>query len=162
MKIQVWAVVAAGALAAGGCSASAKPGAPASSAALSGVETLSVVSTGKGSGLALSNKRMVYDFDRDTTISSACSGICATLWPPVTGTVHAGQGVDSSKLGAIARIDGSQQVTYAGHPLYIYSKDTAPGQTLGDDVDGMWHVVMMSPAAGPSAPTGTGGYGGGY
>ena len=37
-------------------------------------------------------------------------------------------------IGAIARPGGSQQVTYNGHPLYLFIKDQKPGQTTGQGV----------------------------
>ena len=45
------------------------------------------------------------------------------------------------------RSDGSREVTYAGHPLYYYAGDSAPGQTNGQGSDSFgspWWVV--SPA----------------
>ena len=95
-----------------------------------------------GSGLTL------YSFAPDTPNRSACYGTCAAYWPPVTGSPTAGPGVTLSKIGTIARTDGTIQVTYDGHPLYTYIGDTAPGQTSGNNLNlngGFWHEV---PAAG--------------
>jgi predicted lipoprotein with Yx(FWY)xxD motif len=36
------------------------------------------------------------------------------------------------------------QVEYNGHPLYTYSGDTASGQTTGEGVGGVWHVVTLN------------------
>jgi len=55
--------------------------------------------------------------------------------------------VKQSLLGTTRRANGSQQVTYAGHPLYRFALDTKPGQTKGEglqDFGGGWDVV--SPA----------------
>jgi predicted lipoprotein with Yx(FWY)xxD motif len=47
----------------------------------------------------------------------------------------------------VAGDDGSEQVTYAGHPLYRFLLDHAPGQTNGEgsqDFGAGWDV--LSPA----------------
>ena len=80
---------------------------------------------------------------------STCSGACAQAWPPLTtsGTPKAGGKVKASLLGTTTRSDGSREVTYAGHPLYYFEGDSAPGQTTGQGSDGFgapWWVV--SPA----------------
>lgn len=101
---------------------------------------VSVLTNGSG--------RTLYWFAPDTPSSSACYGTCAAYWPPVIGTPAAGPGVTLSKIATIARTDGTIQVTYAGHPLYTYVGDTAPGQASGNDINlngGFWHEV---PAAG--------------
>ncbi len=41
----------------------------------------------------------------------------------------------------LARPDGSEQITYNGHPLYLFSGDTAPGDTTGQGVGDVWYVV---------------------
>ncbi len=46
--------------------------------------------------------------------------------------------------GASKRKDGRRQVTYNGWPLYTFVKDTAPGNTAGQDVEGFggeWYLV---------------------
>jgi predicted lipoprotein with Yx(FWY)xxD motif len=93
--------------------------------------------------------RTLYLFEKDPRRHSACSGTCATYWPPLLthGEPTAGHGVRASLLGAIRRADGTTQVTYAGHPLYRYLEDTKPGQTRGQDshiFGAGWYV--LSPA----------------
>jgi predicted lipoprotein with Yx(FWY)xxD motif len=93
--------------------------------------------------------RTLYLFEKDTRRRSACYGQCATYWPPLLthGTPVARPGVKQSLLGTTRRANGSQQVTYSGHPLYRFALDTKPGQTKGEglqDFGGGWDVV--SPA----------------
>lgn len=86
----------------------------------------------------------LYWFKPDSPTASTCTGSCAAYWPPVIGTPAAGPGVTTSKLGTIKRPGGSTQATYAGHPLYTYIGDNAPGQAHGNKIDlngGYWYVV---------------------
>ena len=88
----------------------------------------------------------LYWFAPDTPTRSACYGVCAGYWPPVTGTPSAGPGI-TGKLGTIKRSDGTTQVTYSGHALYTYVGDTAPGQAFGNNLNlngGLWHEVTVS------------------
>jgi predicted lipoprotein with Yx(FWY)xxD motif len=114
-----------------------------------------------GKVLVDSQGRTVYLFKKDTGSMSTCSGACATDWPPVTSTgkPSAGTGVTASMLGTTARSDGSKQVTYGGHPLYLYVGDQNAGDANGQNVDAFgakWYV--LSPAG--SAITGSSGSGG--
>ena len=93
--------------------------------------------------------RTLYLFEKDKRGRSACSGTCATYWPPLItkGTPIAVRGVERSLLGVARRADGTSQVTYGGHPLYLFVQDTKPGQTRGQDLHDFgaaWYVV--SPA----------------
>jgi predicted lipoprotein with Yx(FWY)xxD motif len=90
------------------------------------------------------NGMTLYTFSQDTTTTSACTGACATTWPPLTvapGTQpEAGEGL-SGQLATITRADGALQVTYNGHPLYRYAQDTAPGDANGHGIDNRWFVA---------------------
>ncbi len=80
----------------------------------------------------------VYLFEKDQGTESYCTtSDCVAAWPPVVtnGDVSAGKGADDSLLGTVQRDDGTEQVTYAGHPLYLYAGDTKPGDTTGNGVD---------------------------
>src|SRR2546430_12753357 len=51
--------------------------------------------------------------------------------PPVVGRPRASGGASSGDLGTMARPDGRTQVTYKGHPLYLYVKDKDDGDAYG-------------------------------
>jgi predicted lipoprotein with Yx(FWY)xxD motif len=87
----------------------------------------------------------LYYFTRDVTPGvSVCSGGCLEAWPALTVAegqeLTAGDGVTGT-LGAITREDGTMQATYRGRPLYYFSGDEAPGDTNGQDVNGVWFVA---------------------
>ena len=73
---------------------------------------------------------------KDTGPKSACSGECAVDWPPVraNGKPTVGDGANASVVGTTTRSDGAPQVTYNGHPLYLYEGDQKPGDTNGQGV----------------------------
>jgi predicted lipoprotein with Yx(FWY)xxD motif len=93
--------------------------------------------------------RSLYLFEKDTHGRSACSGVCASYWPPFLAKSKsiAVNGAKQSLLGSIRRADGKRQVTYAGHPLYFFSGDSSRGQTNGEglkDFGAGWYVLMPS------------------
>ena len=103
------------------------------------------VKTMVGPVLANSKGFTLYWYAKDTMMSSACTGGCAQAWPPLTGTGMAAMGVHlTGKLGTISRAGGVKQVTYKGHPLYLYAGDTEPGQIKGNGLGGVWHVMHVS------------------
>jgi predicted lipoprotein with Yx(FWY)xxD motif len=88
----------------------------------------------------------LYSFAPDTPTSSKCYGSCAVYWPPVTGTIAAGQGLPGT-VTTITRTDGTKQLTYNGHPLYTYIGDAAPGQAKGNNLNlngGLWNEIRVS------------------
>src|SRR5690242_17992762 len=96
--------------------------------------TIRVGSSGLGSVLVDSHGRTLYLFKADSTTKSKCSGACATAWPPLLakGKPTAGGGLSASKLATITRAGGKKQVTYNGHPLYLFVRDQQPGETNGE------------------------------
>ena len=105
-----------------------------------------------GTYLVDSQGRALYLWVADTGEASTCSGACAAAWPPLTvsGTPTAGQGVDASKLGTIDRADGSKQVTYAKHPLYLFVQDKGRGELKGQGSTGFgaaWWLVKPDGSA---------------
>jgi predicted lipoprotein with Yx(FWY)xxD motif len=101
-----------------------------------------------GTILAYGPKRLtVYLFEGDHGGASSCTGACATAWPPVTGTPQAGGTATSSALGTITRADGTKQVTYNGHPLYLFVKDKDDGDAYGQGVNAFgasWYTMAPS------------------
>jgi predicted lipoprotein with Yx(FWY)xxD motif len=68
----------------------------------------------------------VYTSSADSGNRSACQAACAAVfWPPVltSGRPEAGPGVDQNAVGTMVRPDGTHQVTYNGHPLYLFFGD---------------------------------------
>jgi predicted lipoprotein with Yx(FWY)xxD motif len=113
-------------------------------------------------GLILVNSRghTLYLFAKDRNGKSACSGSCASFWPPLLskGRPTAGPGVKRSLLGTRTRSDGSRQVTYNNHPLYAYTLDKRPGQTKGESISAFgakWYAVSAKGTAVIKAPTTT-------
>jgi predicted lipoprotein with Yx(FWY)xxD motif len=122
---------------------------PASTAARVSAATVGVRHTSLGRVIVNSKGRTLYLFEKDTSRRSACSGQCAQFWPPLLtyGAPVARTGVKQSLLGKIRRADGTQQVTYAGHPLYLYVGDSKPGQTNGEgsqEFGAGWDVLSAS------------------
>jgi predicted lipoprotein with Yx(FWY)xxD motif len=108
--------------------------------------TLKATNSQLGTILVDQDGKTLYLFEADSMNKSNCSGGCLTLWPPVmaSGKATAGSGVSAGMIGTAT---GSSQVTYAGHPLYWFSGDTAAGDTNGEgltDFGGAWYAV--SPA----------------
>ena len=94
-----------------------------------GAASLEKIKTSIGPVLADSKGLTVYWYAKDTAMSSACTGSCATAWPPLTGKPAAAMGFKLvGKFGTITRANGVMQATYKGHPLYTYAGDMAPGQ----------------------------------
>jgi predicted lipoprotein with Yx(FWY)xxD motif len=96
-----------------------------------------------GTILVAANGMTLYKFANDKPGVSNCKDACATRWPVLTapaGKLVGGLGVTGT-LATITRADGLTQVTYKDLPLYFYAPDTAPGDTKGQGVGGVWFVV---------------------
>jgi predicted lipoprotein with Yx(FWY)xxD motif len=166
--------IAAFALAAAGCSMGAAgsagyvaPTAPAASAPAAPAtgQAITAQATALGVILVDGSGRTVYEFANDTNGTSACTGTCATNWPPVAAPSPLPTSLSgvTGQLGVITRQDGTSQLSVAGHPLYTFAGDTAPGQTNGQGKTldgGLWTVASAAGApvtaaapAAPAAPT---------
>jgi len=140
------AVLAAACSSGGGSSA---PASPAAGGSGSGATVITTASTSGGAVLTDGSGRAVYLWVKDTGDASACSGACASAWPPVTatGSVTAVGRASTSDLGTITRSDGTKQVTYDRHPLYYYAGDSAAGMASGQGSDSFgakWWLVSPS------------------
>ena len=128
--------------------------------------TVSAENASLGSILVSSQGRTLYLFSKDSGTKSNCSGACAVNWPPLraNGKPTVGNGAKASIVSTSARSDGKPQVTYNGHPLYLFKGDSKPGDTNGEGLNafgGSWFAV--SPAGTRvSAPAAGSGGGSGY
>jgi predicted lipoprotein with Yx(FWY)xxD motif len=123
-----------------------------------------------GTILVDSKGRTLYMFQKDSGTKSSCFGACASAWPPLraSGKPTVGSGANASMVGTTPRSDGKPQVTYNGHPVYLFSGDKSPGDTNGEGVSafgGSWFA--LSPAgnqvsAPPSSSGSSSGSGGGF
>ena len=131
--------------------ATAQPNSPtaspsASSSMAATTIDLQSVSGIPGKFLADGQGRALYLFEADKSTTSTCSGACAAAWPPVTASAMpmAGGGVSQSLLGTTKRADGTEQVTYNGHPLYYFAADTGSGMAKGQgskEFGAGWYVL---------------------
>ena len=131
----------------GGPAGSSYGAGPMSGATSSSAVRLGTAALQPGSALVDGAGRTLYLFEADSPTMSACSGACASVWPPllthgspvtVSGAVHSGL------VGSVARSDGTRQVTYDGHPLYYYVGDKKAGDSTGQGLDqfgAAWYVV---------------------
>jgi predicted lipoprotein with Yx(FWY)xxD motif len=123
-----------------------------------------------GTILVDSQGRTLYLFQSDSGSTSACFGACAGTWPPLraTGKPTVSGAANASLVATTTRSDGEPQVTYNGHPLYLYAGDENAGDTRGQgltDFGAGWYVLtpageQVSGQAGSrgSSPGGDGGY----
>jgi predicted lipoprotein with Yx(FWY)xxD motif len=111
--------------------------------------TVDVSTNRLGEVLVDSKGRTLYLFRRDRGTKSTCFGSCAQAWPPlrVKDKPRVAGDARASLIATTPRPDGPRQVTYKGHPLYLYQGDETPGKANGQGVNawgGRW--LALSPA----------------
>jgi hypothetical protein len=105
-----------------------------------------------------------YDLDPSGALTMTCTGpmndvlnnVISDDWPAFTTKKPpvAGAGVNRSLLGTIDRPGIGDQVTYAGHPLYLFDPSSSPFKPLGENYletvaplapwHGYWTLVSAS------------------
>src|SRR5215217_1117660 len=108
--------------------------------------TVGVANQKLGKILVDSQGRTLYLFQRDSGTKSTCFGECASDWPPLRadGTPTVGDGAKASLVATTARSDGRPEITYNGHPLYLFEGDKQPGETNGQGLTafgGRWFAL---------------------
>lgn len=94
--------------------------------------------TGLGTVLTDEHGMTLYTFDKDEPGKSNCTDACAKNWPPLAA---AGDAKTDGGYSVIQRADGSKQWAYKNKPLYLWSKDSKPGDTSGDGFKDIWHAA---------------------
>jgi predicted lipoprotein with Yx(FWY)xxD motif len=153
------AILAAGAaLAMAACGGGTAAGTPATSGGAALLHTTSM-KVGDKTQTVLKNTAglTLYYFTPDTSSAIACTGGCATTWPPL----HPGTGDPTSSTalpGRLSVIDGAngKQIAYNGHPLYTYSKDGDSGDAYGQGIGGKWFVATPELASATASPSSSG------
>jgi predicted lipoprotein with Yx(FWY)xxD motif len=131
-------------------SISATAGAEASvpSAGASRVAKVQLRHTSLGNILVDGSGFTLYRFTSDPRNRDMCVKIseCPGTWPALStsGRPVAGHGVKASLLSTITLPGGRKQVTYAGHPLYLYKPAEERGETTyigAMQFGGTWYGV---------------------
>ncbi len=100
---------------------------------------------GKMQQVLTNSKGMTLYYDVEDTPTSVCTDRCAWDWPPLlvpNGSPTSAVSLPG-KLGILIDANG-RQVTYNGHPLYIFAVDAGPHQTTGEGEEGDWHVATTA------------------
>jgi predicted lipoprotein with Yx(FWY)xxD motif len=114
-------------------------------------------------------KVVAYDLGAKESVPLTCTGpesdlladVSSDDWPALTtkGAPIAGRGVNPKLLGTIFRPDIGHQVTYAGHPLYLFDPSSQPftpqGENFMETVRPLppWHGYWFLVSATSGAPS---------
>jgi len=87
----------------------------------------------------------LYTWDKDAVGVSNCYDKCAENWPPAwapADTAVSGDFTLVDRTDAKGDHANMKIVAYKGWPLYLWIKDTKPGDTTGDGAGGTWHTAV--------------------
>jgi predicted lipoprotein with Yx(FWY)xxD motif len=107
--------------------------------------TTAPMGTAKVLADAKGNVLYVYDKDTKGAAASACTGGCAATWPAYVPAATDKADGDWTIVSGLDK-DGKtvvKQWAYKGQPVYFYVKDAKAGDTTGDGVGGIWHVIKQ-------------------
>jgi predicted lipoprotein with Yx(FWY)xxD motif len=86
----------------------------------------------------------LYTYDKDSkgAAASACVDKCIVNWPPFLAPADA-KADGKWTVVDVKDKDGAMKKMWAydGWPLYLWVKDTKPGDITGDMVGGVWHIA---------------------
>ncbi len=96
------------------------------------------VSLGSATVLTDAKGMTLYIFVRDEPGKSNCTGGCAGAWPPLMADAGV---APAENFSIIVRDDGTKQWAYKDKPLYLWSRDEKPCDTMGEGVFDSWLVA---------------------
>lgn len=110
-----------------------------------GTTVLVVQHSSLGWVMAKADGSVVYTYAKDSKGKApTCTGSCASVWAPVTGTPKAGPAdTFPGSFSLVTGANGQKVITYEGLPLYTFV-GAPPLSTKGNGVGGVWHVIMLS------------------
>ncbi|MCX4782025.1 SCO0930 family lipoprotein [Streptomyces sp. NBC_01264] len=88
--------------------------------------------------------RTLYRFGKDSAwpMKFGCLDACLNTWKPAAPVEREkAVGIPTGLVGSVERPDGTRQLTIDCWPVYLYTGDTAPGQTNGHGLQGLWFAV---------------------
>jgi predicted lipoprotein with Yx(FWY)xxD motif len=131
----------------GGSSPAAQQPAGSTAAGTATTQALGVGQTSLGKVLVDSRGMTLYTLSADGHDHSTCAADCLQFWPAVA---PAKAGRLAVTTGSTSTPDGTPIATVAGHPVYTFSQDGAPGDVNGEGITefgGTWHAI--APSGGP-------------
>ena len=97
--------------------------------------------------LTTANGHTLYSLSGEHGHTFLCTESCLSSWPPLKAPPAGVQPTGPVKLGTVSRTDGGgRQVTYHGHPLYVFAGDSRPWDTHGQGLHtagGTWSAVVL-------------------
>ena len=167
------ALVSPGAVAVAACGGrdDAKASSPTPAISSGSLPTVRVEKSALGEIIVDAQGRTLYLFKADSGHVSACDGACGAAWPPLLahGNPRVADGANHTLLSTIRRSSSARQLTYNGHPLYLYGGDQKPGDVNGQGVTAFgapWYALspagnevsgaQSSSGAGTSSPIASG------
>ena len=83
------------------------------------------------------------------TNGNCTSSACLAVWPPLIAPSRSsyGKGVQKKLVGDVVLTGGRRQLTYDGHRLFSFAKDTKAHETNGENIHspwGTWEVLGAS------------------
>jgi predicted lipoprotein with Yx(FWY)xxD motif len=110
-----------------------------------GTTVLVVQHSSLGWVMAKADGSVVYTYAKDSKGKApTCTGSCASVWAPVTGSPKAGPAdTFPGSFSLVTAANGQKVITYEGLPLYTFV-GAPPLSTKGNGIGGVWHVVMLS------------------
>jgi predicted lipoprotein with Yx(FWY)xxD motif len=124
--------------------------------------TLGISHPTLGRALVDTDGLTLYIFKKDSSTSNACNSVCTLVWHPrvapscgtlvwhplsANGEIRLAPGLAATDVGSVQLSNGDMQVTYGGHPLYLYPGDEEPGDVNGEGINAygaFWYAVSPS------------------